>query len=152
MGQVSGMQLWIHDHTKSRGTVSMSTDWVDVLSILDFLVLDGRFLWFAGWNHSKMGRHVHVEYWYWGWVWFPILISCIQFLHVCDLLLVSSDMFFFVSCTEKWNFSCVFICCCFSLNLILQKIFNSLAWFFPNEWHLGPLVQQYLSALSFRFN
>ena len=36
MGQVSGMQLWIHDHNKSRGTVSMSTDWVGVLSMLGF--------------------------------------------------------------------------------------------------------------------
>ena len=151
MGQVSGMQLWIHDHNKSRGTVSMSTDWVDVLSILDFLVSDGRFLWFAGWNHSKMGRHVHVEYWYWGWVWFPILISCSQFLHVCDLLLVSSDMFF-LSAAQRSEISHVWL---FVVALVwisfFRKIFNSLAWFFPNERHLGPLVQQYLSALSFRF-
>ena len=40
MGQVSGMQLRIHDHNKSKGTVSMSTDWVGVLSILGFPVLD----------------------------------------------------------------------------------------------------------------
>ena len=55
-GQAPGKQLWIHDH-KCRRTVSMSTDWVGVLSILDFLVLDGRILRFAGWHHSKKGRH-----------------------------------------------------------------------------------------------
>ena len=55
-GQASGKQLWIHDHTKCRRTVSMSTDWVGVLSILDFLVLDGRILWFASWHRSKKGR------------------------------------------------------------------------------------------------
>ena len=52
-GQAPGKQLWIHDHNKCRGTGIISTDWVGVLSILDFLELNGRFLWFASWHHSK---------------------------------------------------------------------------------------------------
>ena len=43
-------------HT-TRGTVSMSTDWVGILGILDFLEVGGGFLWLPGWYHSTIGRH-----------------------------------------------------------------------------------------------
>ena len=33
-----------HNYNTGRGGVSMSTDWVDMLGILDFLGFDGRFL------------------------------------------------------------------------------------------------------------
>ena len=80
-GQAPGKQLWIHDH-KCRRTISMSTDWVGVLSILDFLELDGRFLQKACWHcskkadirdafvvkHHKQGRTVCMS------CWFPYLL------------------------------------------------------------------------------
>ena len=40
MGQASGMKLWINDHNKCTETVIISTDWVGMLVILDFLELD----------------------------------------------------------------------------------------------------------------
>ena len=84
MGQASWMQLWIHYHNNNfrRGTVSITTDWVGLLSKLDFLVLDGRFLQKACWHwskkadirdafvvkHHKQGRTVCMS------CWFPYLL------------------------------------------------------------------------------
>ena len=52
-------------HT-TRGTVSMSTDWVGILGILDFLEVGGGFLWLPGWYHSTIRRHQGCT-WYVPW-------------------------------------------------------------------------------------
>ena len=89
-----------NNYNRDSGRVSMSTDWVDMLGILDFLEFDGRFLWFEDWHHSKKGRNqgclcswtlqmgknsywvVWISgfhtFWFIGWLVLWYLISCVM--------------------------------------------------------------------------
>ena len=89
---------WSHNNNYCKGTVSTSTDWVGVLSILDFLELGGGFLQLPGWHHRKRAgikdalvvehltnreEQLHeflgfLTYWFIGWPVLWYLISCVM--------------------------------------------------------------------------